>query len=104
MAMLEHNREENVCLKCDDLAEQDFTYRMTESEYFRCKQNWWISLLISLETKNHSENVLTSTKRRRHGSRGCRPLCRRVALVCLLFLWQRTVCIQEIVTHVVVVT
>ena len=26
--------DEDVCLKWDDLAEQDFTYRMTESEYF----------------------------------------------------------------------
>ena len=43
-AMLEHNRNEDVCLKWDDLAEQDFSHCMTESEYFRYKQNWWISL------------------------------------------------------------
>ena len=43
-SMLEHDRDEDVCLKWDDLAEEDFTYRMTESEYFRFKQNWWISL------------------------------------------------------------
>ena len=39
-SMLEHHRDEDVCLKWDGLAEQHFTYRMTESEYFRCKQNW----------------------------------------------------------------
>ena len=32
--MLEHERDEDVCLKWDALAEQDFTSRMTESEYF----------------------------------------------------------------------
>ena len=47
--MLEHDRDEDVCRKWDDLAEQDFTYRMTESEYFRYKQNWWISLKKSGE-------------------------------------------------------
>ena len=26
--------EMKMCLEWDDLAEQDFTYRMTESEYF----------------------------------------------------------------------
>ena len=42
--MLEHDRDEEVCIIMDDLAEQDFTYRMSESEYFRYKKNWWISL------------------------------------------------------------
>ena len=28
--MLEHGRDEDVCLHWDDLAEQDFTYRMSE--------------------------------------------------------------------------
>ena len=28
----------------DDLADKDFSHYMTESEYFRYKQNWWISL------------------------------------------------------------
>ena len=28
----------------DDLAEQNHTYRMSESEYFHYRQNWWISL------------------------------------------------------------
>ena len=29
--MLEHDRDEDVCFKWDDLAEQDYTYRMSES-------------------------------------------------------------------------
>ena len=43
-AMLEHDRDEQVCIQWDDLAEQDFTHYVTDSEYFRYKQNWWISL------------------------------------------------------------
>ena len=43
-AMLEHDRDEEVCIKWDDLADKDFSHYMTESEYFRYKQNWWISL------------------------------------------------------------
>ena len=50
--MLEHDRDEDVCLKWDDLAEQDFTYRMSESEYFHYRQNGG-SLSTSLETKDH---------------------------------------------------
>ena len=42
--MIENNRDEDVCRAWDVLAEQDHTYRMSESEYFRYKQNWWISL------------------------------------------------------------
>ena len=45
-AMIEHDRDEDVCIKWDDLADQD----MTESEYFRYKQNWWISLKKSGNT------------------------------------------------------
>ena len=48
--MLEHDRDEDVCIKCDALAEQDFSHYMTESEYFRYKQNWWISLNKSGDT------------------------------------------------------
>ena len=43
-AMLEYDRDEEVCIKWDDLAEQDFTHYMTESTHFRYKQNRWISL------------------------------------------------------------
>ena len=36
--MLENNRDEDVCRDWDDLAEQDHTYRMSESEYFHYRQ------------------------------------------------------------------
>ena len=42
--MLENNRDEDVCRKWDDLAEQDQTYRMSESECFHYRQIWWIFL------------------------------------------------------------
>ena len=32
--MFEHNRDEDVCRKWDDFADEDHTYRMSESEYF----------------------------------------------------------------------
>ena len=79
--MLEHERDEDVCLKWDDLAEQDFTYRMTESEYFRYKQNWWISLNKSGDhgplRKRSDFNQALSTLNRLHqesGERQLRPM------------------------------
>ena len=54
--MLEHDRDEDVCLKWDDLAEQDFTYRMSESKYFHYRQNWWISLNKSGDTGGRLRN------------------------------------------------
>ena len=42
--MIENDRDEEVCRAWDVLAEQDHTYRMSESEYFHYRQNWWISL------------------------------------------------------------
>ena len=48
--MLDHDRNGDVCLNWDDLAEQDFTCRMSEPEYFHYRQNWWISLNKSGDT------------------------------------------------------
>ena len=77
-AMLEHDRDEEVCIKWDDLAEQDFTHYMTESEYFRYKQNWWISLNKPGDTgplRNRSDfNQALSTLNRLHQEFGERPL------------------------------
>ena len=42
--MIENNRDEDVCRAWDVRAEQEHTYRMSESEYFHYRQNWWISL------------------------------------------------------------
>ena len=49
-AMLEHDRDEEVCVKWDDLADKDSSHYMTEAEYFRYKQNWWITLNKSAKT------------------------------------------------------
>ena len=77
--MLEHDRDEDVCLKWDDLAEQDFTYRMSESEYFHYRQNWWISLNKSGDTggpvRNRSDfNQALSTLDRLHRESGGQQL------------------------------
>ena len=55
--MLEHNRDEDVCRKWDDLADEDHTYRMSESEYLHYRQNWWISF-------NKSGNTTEPTRKR----------------------------------------
>ena len=43
-SQLEHGRTEEVCILMDEVAQKDFTYRMTQAEYFRYRKNWWISL------------------------------------------------------------
>ena len=43
-SQLEHDRDEEVCIKMDELAQKDFSHYMTQAEYFRCRRNWWISL------------------------------------------------------------
>ena len=55
--MLENNRDEDVCREWDDLAEQDHTFRTSESEYCHYRQNWWISL-------NKSENNTEPVRKR----------------------------------------
>ena len=77
--MLEHDRYEDVCREWDDLAEQDFTYRMSEPEYFHYRQNWWISLKKSGDTggplRNRSDfNQALSTLNRLHREAGGQQL------------------------------
>ena len=77
--VLEHDRDEDVCREWDDLAEQDFTYRMSESEYFHFRQNWWISLNKSNDTggplRNRSDfNQPLSTLNRLHRESGGQQL------------------------------
>ena len=43
-SQLEHDRDEEVCIKMDELAQKDFSRHMTQAEYFRYRRNWWISL------------------------------------------------------------
>ena len=78
-AMFEHDRDEDVCFKWDDLAEQDFAYRMSESEYFHYGQNWWISLNKSGNTteplrKRSDFNQALSTLNRLHRESGGQQL------------------------------
>ena len=77
--MLENNRDEDVCRKWDDLAEQDHTYRMSESENFHYRQNWWISLNKSGNTsqplrKRSDFNQALSTLNRLHREAGGKQL------------------------------
>ena len=51
-SQVEHDRDEQIRIKMDELADKDISHYMTQSEYFRYKQNWWI-LSISLETLDH---------------------------------------------------
>ena len=43
-SQLEHDRDEEVCIKMDEVADKDFSHYRTQSECFRYEQNWWISL------------------------------------------------------------
>ena len=53
----------------DVLADEDHTYRMSESEYFHCKQNWWITLNKSgnntqpLRNRSDFNQALSTLKR-----------------------------------------
>ena len=46
-SQLSIDRTEEVCVQIDKGAQKDFTYRMSQDEYFRYKKNWWISLNTS---------------------------------------------------------
>ena len=77
-SQLEHNRTEEVCIKMDDLADKNFSHCMTQAEYFRYKQNWWISLNKSGKTgpvRNRSDfNEALSTLNCLHQESGERQL------------------------------
>ena len=80
-SQLEHDRDEEVCIKLDELADKNFSHYMTQAEYFRYKQNWWISLNKSGNTgplRNRSDfNEVLSTLHRLHqesGERQLRPM------------------------------
>ena len=46
-SQLRIDRTEEVCIQMDELAQKDFTYRMSPDEYMRYKKNWKISLNTS---------------------------------------------------------
>ena len=77
--MIENNRDEDVCRAWDVLAEQDHTNRMSESEYFHYRQNWWISLNKSGNNtqpvrKRSDFNQALSTLNRLHQEAGGQQL------------------------------
>ena len=41
-SQLEHDRTEEVCIQMDEIAQKEFSYRMTQAEHFRYRKNWWI--------------------------------------------------------------
>ena len=43
-SQLEHDRNEEVCIQMDELAQEGFFHHLTQAEYFRYRKNWWISL------------------------------------------------------------
>ena len=49
-SQLEPDRTEEVCIQMDKIAEKDFSYHMTQAEYFRYRKNWWVSLNNSGKT------------------------------------------------------
>ena len=73
-SQLEHDRTEEVCIQMDEIAQKDFSYHMTQAEYFRYRKNWWISLNNSGKlgpTRDRSDfNDALSTLRRLHQESG----------------------------------
>ena len=62
------DRTEEVCIQMDKDAQKDFTYRMTEDEYFRYQKNWWISLnksekIGSMRNRSDFNEALTILRR-----------------------------------------
>ena len=75
-SQLEIGQTEEVCIQMDKDAQKDFTYRMTQDEYFRFKKNWSISLNKSGKigpVRNRSDfNDALSTLHRLHQESGRR--------------------------------
>ena len=40
--MIEHHRDEEVCLRWDALADEDHIHHLTVQEYFHYKNKWWL--------------------------------------------------------------
>ena len=46
-SQLKSDRTEAICIEMDEVAQKDFTYRMSSEEYMRYKKTWSISLNTS---------------------------------------------------------
>ena len=64
-SQLEHDRDEEVCIKMDELLQNDFSHHMTQAEYFRYRSNG-VFLFIMTEHLDDCKIVLTSTRRCPH--------------------------------------
>ena len=80
-SQLEHDRTEEVCIQMDELEQKDFSYLMTQAEYFRYRTNWWISLNNSgkngpLRYRSDLNDALTTLNRlhQESGERQVRPV------------------------------
>ena len=80
-SQLEIDRTEELCIQMDKDAQKDFTYRMTQEEYFRYKKNWWISLNKSgkigpVRDRSDFNDSLTTLNRlhQKSGERQLRPI------------------------------
>ena len=70
-----------VCIQMDELAQKDFSYHMTQAEYFRYRNNWWISLNNSgkiglVGDRSDFNDALTTLNRLHHesGEQQLRPV------------------------------
>ena len=77
-SQLEHDRDQEVCIKMDELEQKDFSHHFTQAEHFRYSRNWWISLNNSRTSgplKNRSDfNEALSTSHHLHQESGERQL------------------------------
>ena len=80
-SQLEHDRDEEVCMKMDKDAQKDFSHQMTQAEYFRYTRNWWISLNNSrtsgpLKNRSDFNDALTTLSRlhQESGEQQLRPM------------------------------
>ena len=67
-SLLSIDRTQEVCIQMDKDAQKDFTYRMSQDEYFRYKKNWWISLNTSgknepMKLRSHFGEALAKSYR-----------------------------------------
>ena len=75
-SQLEHDRDEEVCIKMDDLADKGFSHYMTESEYFRYKQNCGSGNTGPLRNRSGFNQSLSALNRlhQESGERQLRPM------------------------------
>ena len=67
--MIENNRDEEACRRCDALADEDHTYHLSEEEYFYYRNIWWLhrnksgSDTLPLRKRSDFKQALSTLKR-----------------------------------------